>query len=372
MSSQIVAPPAETQLQFLSKLQRVFAEGDFTATYKYALLISLADLAVELGSDTSHELVLANRQIGERFIGLYWKHCVPYSNGKVDGTGVLIQNKGKQAAIVSYITDFRERTGIASLQSALAHPDFRTLVTDVSRTVSDQPLNYLQNFGGGNDEFLYERFGLGKIRLRSGVVYCLQRFYPLVQQLARSHWIGHIKANRQNLSILGEADDLESFLFSSSRRSLEVMGQSLRKIDGTRCFYCGRGLTAMDVDHFIPFAQYPRDLAHNFVLAHPGCNRSKADTLAARTHLERWLDRLIRRGDELTEIGREAGFVASGDIARRVGHWAYTNAAAAQAKAWNAANDYAPIDATYVDCFMQSRVPASSSASIAPSHPRDA
>lgn len=128
MSSQIDAPPAETQLQFLSKLQRVFAEGDFTATYKYALLISLADLAVELGSDTSHELVLAIRQIGERFIGLYWKHCVPYSNGRVDGTGVLIQNKGKQAAIVSYITDFRERTGIASLQSALAHPDFKTLV----------------------------------------------------------------------------------------------------------------------------------------------------------------------------------------------------------------------------------------------------
>ena len=44
-------PSPETQLAFLSKLQRLFAEGDFTSTYKFALLISLADLAVELGRD---------------------------------------------------------------------------------------------------------------------------------------------------------------------------------------------------------------------------------------------------------------------------------------------------------------------------------
>ena len=45
------APPsAEQQLAFLTKLQRLFAEGDFTATYKFALLIALSDLAVELGA----------------------------------------------------------------------------------------------------------------------------------------------------------------------------------------------------------------------------------------------------------------------------------------------------------------------------------
>ena len=115
--------------------------------------------------------------------------------------GVLVQNKGKQAAVVSSITAFREKSGIHSLQLASAHPEFGPLLTDVSRTVSDQPLNYLQNFGGGNDEFLFERFAIAKIRLKPGVAYCLRRFYPLVQQLARSHWIEHIKANRQNLHI---------------------------------------------------------------------------------------------------------------------------------------------------------------------------
>lgn len=33
-------PSADEQLSFLSKVQRLFGEGDFTATYKCALLIS--------------------------------------------------------------------------------------------------------------------------------------------------------------------------------------------------------------------------------------------------------------------------------------------------------------------------------------------
>ena len=56
-------PSPDVQLVFLSKLQRFFAEGDFTATYKFALLISLADLAVELGDDSGAALELGHRGI---------------------------------------------------------------------------------------------------------------------------------------------------------------------------------------------------------------------------------------------------------------------------------------------------------------------
>ncbi|MGF6808363.1 hypothetical protein OKW30_003489 [Paraburkholderia sp. Clong3] len=43
--------------------------------------------------------------------------------------------------------------------------------------VSAQPLNYLQNFGGITDIFLYERSARGGIALKPGVDYCLRRFY---------------------------------------------------------------------------------------------------------------------------------------------------------------------------------------------------
>jgi hypothetical protein len=56
---------------FLSKLQRLFAEGDFTATYKFALLISMADLAVERGHDDDRPPRLSHQQLASKFIELY-------------------------------------------------------------------------------------------------------------------------------------------------------------------------------------------------------------------------------------------------------------------------------------------------------------
>jgi hypothetical protein len=57
-------PSPEFQLEFLGKVQRLFSEGDFTATYKFALLISLCDLAIELGQDNDAPLELPYKSIG--------------------------------------------------------------------------------------------------------------------------------------------------------------------------------------------------------------------------------------------------------------------------------------------------------------------
>jgi hypothetical protein len=51
----------------------------------------------------------------------------------------------------------------------------------------------------------------------------------------------------------------------------------------------GRRVDSGEIDHFAPWSRYPRDLAHNLVLAHKVCNRQKSDLLAAETHLDEWL-----------------------------------------------------------------------------------
>ena len=347
-------PSAEGQLLFLSKLQRIFVESDFTATYKFALMIALADLAVELGADDGSELMISTRQIGGRFIQIYWRQALSYGTGRSGASpGVLIQSNGTQAAVISAISAFRAKNGVGSPQLAQAVPDYKALLTTVAQTVSAQPLNFLQNFGGATDEFLFERAGAGKVRLKSGVAYCLRRFQPLVQQLARSHWVTHIKSNRRNSSILGASDDLEDFLFATSRQSLLAVAEGLRQLDGTNCFYCGHAMTATDVDHFVPFSQYPRDLAHNFVLSHPSCNRSKSDTLAAGPHLERWLERLVRHADSLSEIGHAAGIVSDIHVSRKIAAWGYTSAIASGGNAWLAPTKYEPIDARYMGYFSE-------------------
>jgi len=187
--------------------------------------------------------------------------------------------------------------------------------------------------------------------LQPGVAFCLRRFQPLVQHLARARWMSHIRTNRRNISLLGGASDLEQFLFETSRQALRVVGEGLKKLTGPRCFYCDGMVDEIDVDHFVPFSLYPRDLAHNFVLAHPACNRSKSDALAAKPHLERWLAHVGTHSDDLREIGAAAGIVSDVRASRAVATWGYRSGLTAGSSAWLKSQAYETINASYMDCF---------------------
>ncbi len=335
----------EFQLTFLNKIQRLFAEGDFTASYKYALLIAISDIAVESGRDDDQSLTIAHRRLGEKFIELYWQQSAPFRHG-----GVLIQNNGVQAAVISNIADLMRQTQAATINAARSTVGFKSLLTKVTRIVVDKPVFHIQNLGGIRDQFLFES-GSDSINLLPGVTYCLRRFQPLVQQLARSHWVDHIKRNKQNIALLGQDNDLESFLFETTRQSLVIVQTGLRKISN-KCFYCGFSVTDADVDHFIPHSLYPRDLAHNFVLAHPSCNRSKSDTLAAKAHLHRWLDFVQSNADNLAQIGNEAGIMADQDSMDSVARWGYANAVAGGGQGWVKPSQYEPIDDSYLNAWI--------------------
>jgi len=335
----------EFQLAFLNKIQRLFAEGDFSASYKYALLIAIADIAVESGRDDDQPLEISHRSLGAKFIDLYWQQSAPYRNDVL-----LIQNNGTQAAVISHIAHFRGQSHATTANAARSAVGYRSLLTKVTRIVVDKPVFHIQNLGGTRDQFLFDS-GADSITLLPGVAYCLRRFQPLVQQLARSHWIDHIKRNKQNASLLGQDTDLESFLFETSRQSLAIVQTGLRKISN-RCFYCGRSVTEADVDHFIPHSLYPRDLIHNMVLADPGCNRSKSDTLAAKQHLSKWLAFVQTNADNLAQIGHDAGIVIDEASMHSVARWGYANAIASGAQGWVRSAHYEPIEGRYLELWI--------------------
>jgi len=337
----------EFQLAFLNKIQRLFAEGDFTASYKYALLIAIADIAVESGRDDEQPLTIPHRRLGEKFIELYWQQSAPFK-----GDGVLIQNNASQAAVISEIAQFRSKHQASTVATARLLIGYKQLSRSVTNTVVAYPVKHLQNLGGKKgklEQFLFY-MDTDSITLLPGVAYCLRRFQPLVQQLARSHWIDHIKRNKQNTALLGQDNDLEAFLFETSRQSLVIVQMGLRKISN-KCFYCGSTVNDADVDHFIPHSLYPRDLVHNFVLAHPSCNRSKSDTLAAKAHLHRWLEFVQSNADNLSQIGSQAGIMADERSMDSVARWGYANAVAGGGQGWVKPNLYEPIDITYLKAW---------------------
>jgi 5-methylcytosine-specific restriction endonuclease McrA len=333
------APSAEEQLDYITKIQRLFNESDFSSTYKYALLISLADLAIELGKEDDSPLELSNRQIAERFIELYWQQATPYKTSESNESGILFQNNGTQAAIVKAISEFRQQNNCNSSQTAKRSKEYWKLVTSVASTAAKQPINYLQNVGGGTLPFLYER-NPNSITLKSGVAYCLRRFQPLIQQLARSRWTDFIKKNTKNILSLGEKDDLTSFLFETSRKTLALVCKDLKELYGNKCFYCNKSTSELEVDHFIPFSLYPRDLMHNFVLACPACNRSKSDTLAAKMHLDKWVELITNNSEAVAKIGEQAGVSSNLETSLAIAKWGYESATLSNGLTWNKQSSY--------------------------------
>lgn len=325
---------------------------------------------MERGRDDGAELTLPISDIAERFIDLYWQQATPYSpsvepasflapeapsQSASDGPDsdltpierplVLVQNPGKQAAVISDILRFRSSTGATTVAQARRAPfsdAYRRLVRKVTATVASQPVKYLQNLGGQQDEFIFRR-GYGVVILRAGVAYSLRRFQSLIQDAARSAWVNHIRGLNENQSLLGSMNDLAFFLFSTDRESLHRVRGRLIGLEGPRCFYCRAVRSELEVDHFIPFSMYPRDLMHNFVLADPGCNRSKSDSLAAAPHLHQWSDRLDHLRDDLAEIGDEIGVTVDLPTHRNVTRWAYQSSWDVGGRAWLRRGEYATI-----------------------------
>lgn len=329
-------PNAAAQLAFLQHLQRLFQEGDFSATYKYALLLALAELAIECDCADGAPLEIPMLRLADKFAEFYWLQATPYV-GAADDSGVLIQNKGKQAAVVRHLIALRT-SGVTTLAQAHHHPRWNSTIRDIATVMREMPVRFLQNIPGGTVHFLYDPESAQKsLTLFPGVAFHMRRFQGFIQQLVRAGWVNHIRSNRCNAHLVGACADLESFMFGTPRALLAKVQKVLAPMQDHRCFFCADTLGAKTaVDHFIPWSRYPRDTALNFVVAHATCNADKRDLLAGGRHLERWLVRNGRDGDTISGELQLAGFSSEPGVASTVASWAYGEAVTAGVRVWQA------------------------------------
>jgi len=336
------------ELEFLRKLQRLLAEGDFVATYKFALLNALADLSLERELAADGSLRVPVSAIAEKLIEYYWPQARPYRER--DGTGfVLLQNAGQQAAIINAVAAVQ--SAHATLPAARAAKlRWHTLVTRVAGTVEAMPLWKLQTVGGERDEFLYTQaeFADDAIRLMPGVPAAFRALYGFVLDAVRGAWLRQITNIAANRPLLGNSD-LASFLFGPGERaSLERFRAVLRDHQGGRCLYCLKELRGTGcVDHFIAWSRYPVDLGHNLVLAHDTCNAKKRDFLAYAAHLERWQVSHLERASELAQRFDSLALPHDGSRSRAIAWWAYEQGEAAGAHAWIDADRFVRLDASW-------------------------
>src|SRR4051794_33553407 len=179
-------PSAEEQVQFLLRIQRLLGEGLFTATYKYALLMALSDLSVELGDDTGSSLEVDTNRIAEKFVEYYWRQTLPFP-----GVDTLRQNTGNPPVVVTLLLQARVkyRDSIAAAQRDRIA--WQSLIRQVADNIRSMPLRYLQNVGRERLVFLYDvPTGVAprRICLFPGAAFCFRRFHGLIAELVQAAW----------------------------------------------------------------------------------------------------------------------------------------------------------------------------------------
>lgn len=329
-------PTAQQQLKFLKNIQLILQSGSFSSTYKFALLISLSRLAIEKGEDLGESLSFEYTEIAEKFIELYWKQAVPYTFHE-EGQLILNQNNGKQAAIVNRIVTLRQSYSSLGLlrRDSLV---WLKLLKEVTRTVKDMPVRYLQNINGQNFELLYQLDQCAKqLILLPQVMFCLRQFSEIIEELCQKRWIDYIRKNSSNAEILNKLPNLEQFMFEPSRNQLNAVANVLVELQECRCFYCNKEMKKNNyaVDHFIPWSMYPSDTGHNFVLADSSCNSKKSNLLASQEFLHKWKARNEQHDLIIVDRISALGFLTDKDRSHRVSEWAYRQAKENNYLIWN-------------------------------------
>jgi hypothetical protein len=140
-------PSSDEQIRFIANIERVLSEGSFVATYKYALLVALVELAIERGDDSNRELVLPIHDIADKFAELYWRQAAPYEADEGSGHGrVLHQNLGEQASAISLLAELRQalKGSRSTLAEARRAADWKRLVGQMRSLLRKMPLGKLQ------------------------------------------------------------------------------------------------------------------------------------------------------------------------------------------------------------------------------------
>lgn len=346
------APTPEDQVQFLRNIQRLLAEGLFVASYKFALVRALADLAVLKGDDSGAPLEIETKDIAAKFVELYWRQSRPFQVGGDMAGLVLQQNTGQQAAIISQIVQSQQECGGSLFRfKQAASTRWSALVAEVDQVVRKMPLWKLQTVGDERLEFLYENLGRGnRITLKPGVAFCFRAFYELVRDLIEGAWVRFVQ--KINANKLGSATDLGTFLFGEERASLDAYRPILLDVQKGVCIYCRKPLSKQSqVDHFVPWSRYPADLGHNFVLAHDKCNNAKSDFLAAENHLVAWIERNKEHQAELQERLVAAALPCDLTATVQIAKWVYSQTEKANGQVWVMEKVLRHLVPTWAACF---------------------
>ena len=279
---------AESEYQRL--FNHVFSEqSKKTTTYKFAFIKAVLDsiYSVEPQED---KYFLQLDDVFDKFSENYWNLVVKYGL-KQHRDSITTSNIEK--VLHPYCENYKE-VPYQSLPEAE-----RLLIVGKVKSVCKKNV-----IGALHEDFEGKLYGFDLkkadyLELKDQAVLYIRKHKSEIEKLNYYSWAKFLEATNDNETKL--ISKLE--LATPKRENLSVYRELLRKeFEEDCCFYCGRKLQKVHVDHVIPWSFMKDDHLWNFVLSCPKCNNLKRDKLP----VEKYMDLVIERNEELQKSTNEA------------------------------------------------------------------
>lgn len=255
-----------------------------TSSYKYGFLKSILDNLI-LAVNTPKGMELTFDMLFSKFAENYWNLIVKYNicqlryNGKSDKSKLeQIFNRSVERSNSVKLIDFE----------AIEVNEKKQIIKDVKTACKRNVIGAMyEDFDGK----LYG-FDIKKERIWIGhdAYEFLLRYKLLIEKMNYYEWAKFLEKINDKQNTIELIDKLESA--TPKRKSLNIYRDILYfEFEERNCFYCGKTLEKIDVDHVIPWSLIHEDKVWNFVLTCPSCNKKKNSKIPNKESLVRLIER---------------------------------------------------------------------------------
>lgn len=284
-----------------SKFNHIFSTKSFNATsYKFCFIKALIENVFNVDNDG----YLDYDDIYEKFTETYWYLTVQH---KIRQGNASIYRDGKKTSVERVFDKFFLRypaltpdISFEAIDEKIRHK----MVTEIKNRCK----RYVIGAVYGDTDGTFYSFHLSKeiLKFHPDVLAFLKKYEYILLKLNHYEWIKFLEKVNKEEDSYALAKKLD---YATKRTNLKVYRNLLYDTFHRHdCFYCGRKLKSIEVDHFIPWSFVRNDKLWNLALACPKCNNSKRDSLSTRYYIEKILaqnDYIIEHSNNIDVVKRE-------------------------------------------------------------------
>ena len=288
--------------EYWSLFNFVFSDGcKKTNTYKFGLIKSICDQVYNL-YEVGDGYYLSYESIFSRFAVNYWNLVNKYHIKQM-----LFNGKSEYSKIERILMEAAKKKDVPEDLSYETLPDEQK--TSITKIVTSECKRYVvgalyHDFEG--KLYAFDLRGSG-LYLGKDAYAFISKYKKEIETLNYYAWARFLEKANDDVALMRILEKLDTS--TPKRGDLSLYRELLyREFEENSCFYCGRKLKDIHVDHFIPWSFIKDDKLWNFVLSCPSCNLKKKAHLASLHYVDsiekRNLDiksKITMRSDQLIQ-----------------------------------------------------------------------